>query len=148
MGFIKEVLGQRLALEGYDDAGFDAALAGVMHDREITKATDACDVALDAVVSLENIQRIVTAGQTRKENDEDPAGNLGMITGSIVHFLDAAGHVAAVESINTQTTPEAKYRVATEGLGDWIATIWKHIVEFLNKIWTPIITQRAASSKR
>lgn len=135
MGFIKEVLGQRMALEGYDDAGFDAALAGVMHDREITKATDACDVALDAVVSLENIQRIVTAGQTRKENDEDPAGNLGMITGSIVHFLDAAGHVAAVESINTQTTPEAKYRVATEGLGEWIAKIWKHIVEFLNKIW-------------
>ena len=136
MGFIKEVLGQRMALEGYDDAGFDAALAGVMHDREITKATDACDVALDAVVSLENIQRIVTAGQSRKEIDEGKAGNLGMIAGSILHFLDAAGHIAAVESITAQFTPEAKYRVATEGLGDWIATIWKHIVEFLNKIWT------------
>ena len=136
MGFIKEVLGRRMALEGYDNVGFDAALAGVMHDREITKATDACDVALDAVVSLENIQRIVTAGQSRKEIDEGKANNLGMIAGSIVHFLDAAGHAAAVESINAQSTPAAKYRVATEGLGEWIATIWKHIVEFLNKIWT------------
>lgn len=136
MSFIKEVLGQRLALEGYDNDGFEAALGGVMQDREISKATDACDRALDAVVSLENIQRIVTAGRSRKEIDEGKAGNLGMIAGSIVHFLDAAGHAVAVESINTQSTPEAKYRVATEGLGDWIATIWKHIVEFLNKIWT------------
>jgi hypothetical protein len=78
----------------------------------------------------------VTGGQSRKEIDEGKAGNLGMITGSILHFLDAAGHAVAIESINSQPTPEAKYRVATEGLGDWIAKIWKHIVEFLNKIWT------------
>ena len=136
MGFVKEVLKRQVALEGYDNDGFDAALAGVEQDREISKATDACDRALNAVVSLENIQRIVSGGHSRSVVDEGKNADLGMITGSITHFLHEAGFGAAVESIEVQTTQVGKYRVATEGLGEWISKIWKAIVDFLNRIWT------------
>lgn len=136
MGFVKEVLKRQVALEGYDNDGFDAALAGVEQDREISKATDACDRALNAVVSLENIQRIVSGGHSRSVVDEGKDADLGMITGSITRFLHEAGFGAAVESIEVQTTQVGKYRVATEGLGEWISKIWKAIVDFLNRIWT------------
>lgn len=136
MGFVKEVLRRQVALEGYDNDGFDAALAGVEQDREISKATDACDRALNAVVSLENIHRIVSGAQSHSVVDEGKNADLGLITGSITHFLHEAGFGAAVESIDTQTTQVGKYKVATEGLGEWISKIWKAIVDFLNRIWT------------
>ena len=140
MGFVKEVLRRQVALEGYDNDGFDAALAGVEQDREISKATDACDRALNAVVSLENIHRVVSGAQSHSVVDEGSNADLGLITGSITRFLHEAGFGAAVESIAAEETQLGKYMVATEGLGEWISKIWKAIVDFLNRIWTWVKT--------
>lgn len=83
--------------------------------------------AEDAVISLEQVSSIL------KDYKPETVPGMEVITNVIVENLATSGiHIR--QTLSNKTTQE-RFQIATEGLGDWIVTIWNKISEFVKKLW-------------
>ena len=97
------------------------------------------DKADSAAASLESIAVLL------KNYRPETTAAMEVITTAVITNLEAVG-------INTThgfdfKSPEQRFQIATEGLGEWVSRIWKAIAAFMNRIWTWLKSFFVGSSK-
>ena len=137
---ISTIIAQTYAVEQQDvHQAFNLACEHIETRANLNELFRQYDKADTSVVALETIAILL--------KDYHPRDSFAMevITTSVVSNLEACG-VYIKEHIKYRT-PEQRFAIATEGLGEWISRIWMAVAKFMSKTWDFIKSFFTSSSK-
>lgn len=137
---ISELVAQSYSIEQQDVlTAFNLACEHIDVRTSLNELFKQYDRSDTSVLALESIATLL-----KKYKPQDTT-SMEVITTSIALSLESSG-IYIGDRIKNKT-PQQRYRIATEGLGEWIARIWNAIAKFMGKIWDFIKSFFTSSSK-
>lgn len=137
---ISEILARTHAVEQRDvQHAFNLAYEHIDIRTSLNEHLRQYDKTDTAVCALESISVLL------KEYKPQSTAAMEVITTSVAISLESSG-IYIGDRIKNKT-PEQRFAIATEGLGEWISRIWKAIAKFMSKIWDFIKSFFTSSSK-